>query len=502
MPNSVTNDGKDNALNANFHGGTQNTKWCMGLIDSAGYALLSSTDTYQLIRESKDIVLEITPPAISGGWNYRKLITISNTNIDEYLINFPLYVPITNDSDLGNALATGYDIRFTAADGTTLLNYEREYWTGGGGSAVTAAFWVQIPAMNHISTTSFYIYYGNSTAVDGQNITATWDTNFRGVWHLAETATSTAGDYKDSTSYINNSTNTTGEPTRIGGKIGYGQQFTGGQRVQVPDVSTLTNPSVTVSVWVNPSSLTGSNIIGFDAGYVLEVGRIAANKVGAYIFLNGSWRGFGFAYTLSTSAWTHLILTYNNVTGDAMLYVNGTLYSTINQAGNYSITRTNAINCIGGYSGSLYFSGIIDEARVSAVVRTAAWNKFEYYNINSATNELTWSAYESIPYISTAFNRWGEFINYTDANGGNDTTTRPVWYNNSASGQSVTNTIKSIFDITIAGTAKGIFLVGGPTAQTKGDSSSGNTLWATALFNSDTALAQYDRLEVDYAINV
>src|ERR1700722_16020854 len=73
------------------------------------------------------------------GWNYRKQITISHTNVGSSdLTNFPLLVKINNDSDLVSALSNGQDIRFTEGDGTSLLSYERESWSGGNGNPVTA----------------------------------------------------------------------------------------------------------------------------------------------------------------------------------------------------------------------------------------------------------------------------------------------------------------------------------------------------------------------------
>ncbi|MFA5800197.1 MAG: hypothetical protein WC840_04530, partial [Candidatus Peribacteraceae bacterium] len=39
--------------------------------------------------------------------------------------------------------------------------------------------------------------------------------------------------------------------------------------------------------------------------------------------------------------------------------------------------------------------GTLDEVRLSSTPRTAAWIKFEYYNMNSASNEATWSAQQT-----------------------------------------------------------------------------------------------------------
>jgi hypothetical protein len=81
------------------------------------------------------------PPS---GWpaTPRYEIDVQDGNVDALLSDFPLGVFFDNDANLVSALATGYDIRFTLDDGTTLLTYERESWTGGGGANATALFWV------------------------------------------------------------------------------------------------------------------------------------------------------------------------------------------------------------------------------------------------------------------------------------------------------------------------------------------------------------------------
>ena len=50
--------------------------------------------------------------------------------------------------------------------------------------------WVRIPSLNTnvaASDTVIYIYYGNSdVASSTQNVSAVWDSNYVGVWHLDE----------------------------------------------------------------------------------------------------------------------------------------------------------------------------------------------------------------------------------------------------------------------------------------------------------------------------
>ena len=80
------------------------------------------------------------PPAFAA-WSSRKLFALPIPASD--LTDFPVEVPIVADADIGGeCLASGFDIRFTAEDGVTLLSYERESFAVAGGAA-TGVFWVK-----------------------------------------------------------------------------------------------------------------------------------------------------------------------------------------------------------------------------------------------------------------------------------------------------------------------------------------------------------------------
>jgi hypothetical protein len=101
-------------------------------------------------------------------------------------------------------------------------------------------------------------------------------------------------------------------------------------------------------------------------------------------------------------------------------------------------------------------------------------------------------------------NGWDEFTLYTDPANADSAVTRPVWLMDAASGQAITNSTVQSFDITGAGTVKGIFLAGGPTtALTKGDHTlADNVLWNAALFTGgDRTVASSDTLKVTYTIS-
>lgn len=107
--------------------------------------------------------------------------------------------------------------------------------------------------------------------------------------------------------------------------------------------------------------------------------------------------------------------------------------------------------------------------------------------------------------INGAGNGWDTFTDYTDGNNGDSTTTRPIWPEDAASGNSITNaTTKAIYNIvTTTEKVKGIFVCGGGTSpQLKDDATSGSTLWSTALFSGgDVTVTNGDQLKITYTVN-
>lgn len=130
---------------------------------------------------------------------------------------------------------------------------------------------------------------------------------------------------------------------------------------------------------------------------------------------------------------------------------------------------------------SVWYLGLIDNSGYSALAATDIYDD-----------------------INQAGNGWDEFDDYTDPGNSDSAVTRPAWTEGSASAASITNSATVNFDVTATGTVKGVFLVGGTNAQTKGDHTSGtaNKLWATALFSGgDVAVQNGDQLKVTYTVS-
>jgi len=132
-------------------------------------------------------------------WQYRMLINITE-NSGSTLTNYQ--VPITIDTATFNyskADASGDDIRF-ATDGTE-CDYWIETWNTGG----TSTIWVEVPSLTASSTTTIYMYYGNSVAGAASSESAVFDYVDRGdqtsSWTLAGSSGQNATEGNPSPGY-------------------------------------------------------------------------------------------------------------------------------------------------------------------------------------------------------------------------------------------------------------------------------------------------------------
>ena len=101
-----------------------------------------------------------------SGWSKRQAITITG-GADGSQVDFQLKLTIAYDSDM---LSDFSDLRFTDADGTTLIDAWLEDKTDG----VSADVWVEFPTTpaNGVEQT-YYMYYGKADALDDWDISAT-----------------------------------------------------------------------------------------------------------------------------------------------------------------------------------------------------------------------------------------------------------------------------------------------------------------------------------------
>jgi len=323
------------------------------------------------------------------GWNYRKNITIDKSKVPSDQTNFPVLISLGSDADLAaRARSDGYDILFTASDGTTKLKHEIESYTSGSGALVA---WVKIPSVSSSANTTILMYYGNAAAADQQDKNNVWDTGFKGVWHLNQGTGVTA---VDSTSNANSAT-PVDNPATSTGQIGGALTFSYPDRLTIPAAASLdltTYSYWTMSAWVKPTSYTSLQwpIIYSYGSYRASMGltvREAGSDGRIENWINdATLRQSTNPVTLN--AWNYVTITRTATT--TSFYLNG---NADGSSGVTTVTTAGQPSGIGSDPNGAFdlteqYLGLIDEVRLSASstssgARSGDWIVTEYRNQNS-----------------------------------------------------------------------------------------------------------------------
>ncbi len=321
-----------------------------------------------------------------AGLKYRKKITIANAQVGATLSNFPVYVNLNADADIGlHAQADGGDILFTESDGTTLAPFETESWTGGGGGAATAHFWVKVASVSSSADTAIYLYYGTAGASSHANETATWDANYKGVWHLHD-------DLVNSVTGVAATDNSTvGFST---GKIASGRENDGGAGHHLESDITPIGSIHTIESWTNFNNNSVSQCpIGVhdSSNHRLYIDGRSDGKFG----LGAGNALDGDAGNYFGGTWYRLALTLDGST--ARFYVNGSEADNFgySQTGNNTVTLKLLSRTFGAAINSP-LAGIGDELRYSNLNRSAEWLAAEYVNQNTPLTFYSFGNQESI----------------------------------------------------------------------------------------------------------
>lgn len=342
-----------------------------------------------------DAAIDAPPaPACFGASCRRITITIDHTKVSGGPhLEFPLLVQLS-DPDLAlNGAPNGFDLVFTAADGTTKLAYEREQLQNG-----ELVAWVEVPLLSSTEDTVLHLYYGDAAAtVDAQDAPSVWDAGYQAAWHLAEAAaTSGSLAIKDSTMTANHATPEGNIALGAAGKIGHGARFDGSDdRIRVPQSTSLASTAevATLSMWVNWD----------DAAALVYQRLLMAENT-----LAGDRRGLGWAsqpggnlyyypsddgepnnnYNLVASPfvsgmWQHVAVTQDLSAHEVIIYIDGEecelAFEGVSST-SWTTTATQADWFWGGRPGFNQFAGMLDELRVSNVVRSAGWIATEHAN--------------------------------------------------------------------------------------------------------------------------
>jgi len=322
-----------------------------------------------------------TGPWLSG-YSYRKTITISNANISADLTNFPLDVLLSSSNfDFTHALSTGYDVKFTSSDATTLLSFEREYYDSTNSRA---KFHIKIPSVSTSANTIIYMYYGNASATDTNSPADVWDSNYVGVWHLGTVTTDSTANDNDGTA--------TGTTANVSTTYGLARDFNGSSdTVTIPNDSTLNFSSApfTITAFYKDAVTTGSNraLITKTTAYSNNRLNYAIDQDSSdgTVFKTSDSSGTTGHYTAASSITDFGTTNYIVSTGryeaskSMKLYTNGSLRTSVTAT--YNATENTGALYLGSFYTNTFFYGTYVDARISNIARSDAWIQAESFSM-------------------------------------------------------------------------------------------------------------------------
>lgn len=342
-------------------------------------------------------------------WSYRKAITIDHTkvpNTDQ--ANFPVLISLTdaalrtqaNGGKVQNA--NGYDIIFADQAGVE-LDHEIESYDGVNG---TINMWVGVSVLSHTDDTILYLYYGNSAIDTSQeNKEGVWDSNFELIQHMNQNPGGTASQMIDSTSNSNDGTSYGSMATddSIAGKVGKGIDFDGSNdSIDVGNGSSLNiTGNITVSFWIKSSAnnaskrivtkLDGGSASGYDICFTSSGN--GALKFGTN---NGGWNEIGASQEITDNTWHYAVFYYDMAGGvnNKRIYYDNSVAAQATYAD--GMTSNSTTVSVGSLSNAAnFFTGSLDEVRISSSARSADWIATEYNNQSNPSTFYTLSSEEN-----------------------------------------------------------------------------------------------------------
>ncbi len=353
-------------------------------------------------------------------WNYRVPVVIQESQIDDTLTNFPVYVNLDDFSSsfFSNVKADGGDIRVTESNGITEVPVEVVSIDTSG---TTGEIYFRATSLASTTNTTYYVYYGNTTATTVASTTAygarnVWSNSYVLVSHMDDLTTSIVENSAGAVNGIKTNTSGTAVP-------GNPPEVSTGRIYEAQDLSTVpiqhtgnflnSQTQYNVSLWFNPDNIAGSapqetNVYGHSLYGVSSAGNYDWVSIGgstAGTSANSSEicvRAFTNSTTCNVTSGTNLTagnwyyLSINAVQNSTLTArVNGTTRGTFT-AGNLAPNTNFTIGALRpNRTPPIVFDGRIDEVRVSTTTRTDAWRDAEYRNLATTTTFYTVSTPET-----------------------------------------------------------------------------------------------------------
>ncbi|MFW9835236.1 MAG: hypothetical protein ACFFEK_14645, partial [Candidatus Thorarchaeota archaeon] len=339
-------------------------------------------------------------------FQYRKTLTISDSNISESVTDYPVLIDIT-DSDLQNPSKVHVDgegrpkdILF--ASGDIVLDHEIEYFSQASGDLVA---WVKTnltDGTDNIIT----MYYGSEVIDNLENPAGVWSNDYEAVWHLGEVDQVIGGDtHFDSSG--NEHDGTRHGNVQVFSGVGYSQSFDGTDYISIDPNLTPQN-DVLITGWFRlPSAHSASSpntqvimekYIDIDHDMLIAlVGQDYGQGTvpnGSLVFKMESTPDSPMYKWTQTVFWSpnqwYFIACYadEDDPSNNKIWVNTNWDTAAGQVGSTTQANMSFVEEVrlggGDYEtsgeGSGYFTGYLDEFRISNTIRSNNWLQMEGSN--------------------------------------------------------------------------------------------------------------------------
>lgn len=323
----------------------------------------------------------------NSDWKFRAKFTVPKEKVVDEIKGFPLLCAVDAQTGFKNhAQANGDDFIFTQKDGVTIMPHELEKWDSSVGDFVA---WIKVPKVVDSTDFVFFIYYGNPTVGNQEDIVNVWKENFKvelgnsivtfsynAVWHLH-------ADSLDSTENNNDGTDTS--ITRVIGQIANAASFDAvNSKIDTGSGTTIDDifdANGWISSWFNSNSDGEGNLgVIWQKGNTLfrvrdeAGGLVRLELVIDFDTTDGIWQT---AVDIPINTNTRVDVVYDNsvVGNDPVIYINGTprtiALGTLTETQTPVGTRVSdaASNfIIGNNTGQTStFDGEIDEVRIMKI---------------------------------------------------------------------------------------------------------------------------------------
>jgi hypothetical protein len=379
-----------------------------GTSSTAFYVVNAVAESFNVTASDQAAVLTSSTKSINSltsvqWWNtaYLNRIQIILDNSDQAVSFSNQAVLIKLNSNVAaysNFKSDGSDIRFIAADHVTNIDYEIEKWDVNGNSFI----WVKIPSVPASSALTFYMYFNNSAAANGENANSVWS-RYSSVWHLKEDATGVAPQFKDSAAAGKNGTAVNG-PTTVPGIIGNALDFSGSyDSMDVGSLNSTLGATASLSFWLktaqlgNNTNYTAPGVTGVEqAAGVNDIFWGWIDATGYIAVTAGNGTGAKSNLAINDNVWRHISITRNAANGNVSFYVNGVLNNS-GTSGTGSITTTfSKFGVIPSTANAGYdLNGTLDEIRITASVMSDNDVKADFKFQNNS--QLTYGTVETSP---------------------------------------------------------------------------------------------------------